>query len=1157
MSHNSAFDTAFKRLNTNQRRAVEQIDGPLLVIAGPGTGKTQLLSARVAYILKQTDTLPQNILCLTFTESGASNMRERLSRFIGPAAYDVTIGTYHAFGGELIGRFPQYFGNHREQRPIDSLGQREIIQAIVDEMPFNNPLKSTQYHLHDLLSTISEVKRGLLTEDDLRAIAQDNLTFLEDTNKEITEIFADFSIMPRKAEKALPYFQNLYNYLKQRDQEAYTIGGSKVSSTGKGTAAPKKGIAAIHPLANFITFDLEQALYNATADESTKPLTTWKNQWLEKDTKNNFMIAGQRESERIAALANVLHQYTETLENQGLYDFDDMILRGIQALEQHPDLRFTLHEQYQYILLDEFQDTNAAQLKLMQLLTNNPVSEGRPNVMAVGDDDQAIYAFQGAEVSNMLDFVQMYRNVRVINLTENYRSHPHILHVAHEIAEQIDTRLTSHFNDMEKVLTAAGAIANQEATIDRHEFQSDVAQYSWIANEIDKLIKNGATASEIAVLAPRHKQLEPLVAFLNQRDIPVRYEKRENILETPVVQQILAISRLVLSLKNGQDGLAESLWPEVLSYDFWSFSTTDIWQLSWHVRETKELTWNQAILANETFRQTGLLLLTLAQQVGTESLETMLDRIIGNEAVKTGEKDQPTVQSPLRAYYLGDEVRAANPDLFYQTLSHLTVLRQKLRDHQKATEDTLQLPDLLALVALYEAAGERMLNTSPYNQHANAVQLMTVFKAKGLEFEHVFLPSCQDDVWGESSRGQSNRLALPANLAPIRPAGSTQDERLRIFFVAVTRAKIGLHLTSFLRTYSGRATKRLKYLHEVEGENDSFQTLVLPANSQAVSRVDHQPPQLHDLELNWRHRHLDSLQETSLRDLLSERLERYQLSPTHLTTFVDLVYAGPESFFFNCLLNFPSAPSDDAQYGNAVHETLQWYQLQINAAHNQQQQASLFPDTPDASDTPSSNSKAPVLPEILVYFEGRLQQKHLPANRFQTYLERGNHTLEAYLQARSDTFHAGDRAEYNFRNENVMIDEIRLTGKIDRMLIDHANKVITVIDYKTGSSYDRWTNDLKLHKYRLQLYCYKILIEHSRTYRGYKVAEGLLEFVEPNEAGKISSLRLQFDDRELQQTIQLLQAVWNKTMSLDFPDTSNYDQTPTGSKRFENSLLAD
>src|SRR5215472_17625618 len=118
---NEAFAAAYNALNEAQRAAVDRVDGPVLVIAGPGTGKTQLLSARVANILTRTDTLPQNILCLTFTESGAANMRERLTRFIGKAAYDVPISTYHAFGGELIRRFPEYFADVQAEMPVDEL----------------------------------------------------------------------------------------------------------------------------------------------------------------------------------------------------------------------------------------------------------------------------------------------------------------------------------------------------------------------------------------------------------------------------------------------------------------------------------------------------------------------------------------------------------------------------------------------------------------------------------------------------------------------------------------------------------------------------------------------------------------------------------------------------------------------------------------------------------------------------------------------------------------------------------------------------------------------------------------------------------------------------------------------------------------------------
>jgi len=1117
----TAFSTAFGRLNAKQRAAVEQTDGPLLVVAGPGTGKTQLLSARVAYILQKTDTLPHNILCLTFTESGAANMRDRLSSFIGQAAYDVTIGTYHAFGGDLIGRFPQYFGDHRDQQPVDGLGQRQIVQEVVDAMRFDNPLKSAQHHLHDLMSTISEVKRGLLTEENLRAIAHDNLTFLADVNGEIKEIFADFSRMPSKAEKALPYFQNLHNFLGERDQEDYTIGNN------------------IKPLANVVKYELEQAIAEAADANSTKPLTAWKNKWLEKDSDNNFIIAGLRENQRIEALADVFLQYTAALFERGLYDFDDMILRSIKALETHDDLRFTLQEQYQYIMLDEFQDTNAAQLKLIKLLTNNPVNEGRPNVMAVGDDDQAIYAFQGAEVSNMLEFAEMYNGTTVINLTDNYRSHPEILHVAHEVAQQIGTRLESSFEDMSKVLEAANKDIAPQAHIDRHEFQADVGQYDWISQEIADLIQSGVKAQEIAVLAPRHKQLEPLVAFLNAREIPVRYEKRENILEAPVVQQLLSMAKLVLALRDGQDSLAESLWPEVLSYNFWRLPTADIWRLSWHVRDQKDETWSRALLdstldiaAQDDFHKAALLVLSLAKMASSETLEVMIDALIGNEPVTTNEPSLPTVTSPLKDFYMGQASQTEGPDIFYQTLSHLTCLRQKLRDHQNSQGDEpLRLDNLITFVGMYEAAEERMLNTSPYNQHAEAVQLMTVFKAKGLEFEHVFLPSVQDEVWGNSSRGGANRLTLPPNLAPIRPAGTTEDERLRIFFVAVTRAKLGLHLTSFLQTYSGRSTKRLKYLNEQES-GDGFKAMILPAEVQDVKRIEREVPQLNTLELNWRQRHFESLDSTILHDLLVDKIKDFKLSPTQLGHFTDVIYGGPQAFFFDNLLNFPHASGLSAQFGNSIHETLQWVQQQVEA-----------------------NDMLPPREATMAYFGVRLRQKHLRADQTIQCLERGTYALDQYIGQKGDIFKRGNKAEHSFRNENVQVGEVKMSGKVDLMEIDQQKRTITVVDYKTGKHFERWTSDPKLHKYKQQLICYKLLIENSRTYKGYTVDLGRLEFVEPDDNGKVHSLELAFSIKDVEETTALLQAVWHCIVSLHFPDISEYDQTLAGIKEFELALL--
>src|SRR6185369_10407040 len=205
------FDEVYARLNTAQKKAVDAIDGPVLVVAGPGTGKTQLLSARVAQILRTTDTLPQNILCLTFTESGAQNMRDRLTRFIGKNAYDVQIGTYHAFGGDLIRRYPEYFTETRLERPVDELGKRQILSGIIDKLNYRSPLKQTRHHLGDLMTTVSEVKRGLLTPESIRDIAASNLAVITEASKVISGVLADYvKRLPSKIAVAEPIFGEIY-----------------------------------------------------------------------------------------------------------------------------------------------------------------------------------------------------------------------------------------------------------------------------------------------------------------------------------------------------------------------------------------------------------------------------------------------------------------------------------------------------------------------------------------------------------------------------------------------------------------------------------------------------------------------------------------------------------------------------------------------------------------------------------------------------------------------------------------------------------------------------------------------------------------------------------------------------------------------------------
>lgn len=1113
------YEDALHRLNDAQKKAVTTTEGPVLVIAGPGTGKTQLLTTRIAHILATTDALPQNILCLTFTDSAAHTMRERLATLIGQAAYDVTISTYHAFGSDLIRRFPDYFVSDSDLAPVDDLGIDRIYREIITALPFSNPLKYSDAYLGDIKALVSDAKRSLLTPGDLRTVANHNLAFIAKAGPVVSR---ELGNMLRITKKDMPLFGRLAEHLRA-------------------LAAPDRPVPAVLPLAGLFLEELDEAIAEAARTNKTTPLTKWKNNWLAKDSSGHYVVDGERANQKLLAAADVYEQYLFELKARGLFDYDDMILRAVHALETNDDLRFTLQERYLYVLLDEFQDTNGAQLRIVELLTNNPVNEGRPNVLAVGDDDQAIYAFQGANYSHMLQFNQLYQDVLPVPLTQNYRSHADILHTARGIAEQIEERLHHHFPQIEKTLTAENTQLPQRAVIERREAASDVMQFAWTARRIKKLIGDGIPASEIAVLAPQHKYLEPLVPFLQKMDIPVRYEKRENILDDPAITQLLRMAELCLALQKGDAARSNALWAEVLSFDFWNLATSTIWRLSWQTNDD-DISWAEALLDDPALKPTALFFIRLSQLAGTETLETMMDYLVGSTPLDLGEPGFDEFSSPYYQYYFGgleaqmslfDRTAAeAGQGKFWDLLTDLIVLRARLREYKRDGEDQLYLQDLIDFVDAHRAAELKILNTSPYASGTDAVQLMTAFKAKGLEFAAVFVLAANDEAWGSKARGAGNRISLPANLQYIRYAGATNDERLRLFYVAITRAKTHLYLVNYTQNYAGKAQTRLRYLNE-QTDGQIVLSPLLPEGRQLVKPIeDGTAAPTTELAAYWQRRHETALTARDMRAMLDERLAQFQLSPTHVNDFTDVVHCGPAAFFMKTVLRFPVTPRPEVQFGNAMHEILEWMH-KVTAAEG------LLPSQKAVHRT----------------FEQRLRAKRLAASDTELFLERGHAALTVYLAQRAHTFGLDNIAEYSFRHEGVFIGDAHLTGKIDKLVINKEKKTITIVDYKTGKGYAAWKRDLKLHKYRQQLYLYKALVEGSHTFGGYTVTDGYLEFVEPDENGEINELHMIFDAAEYERSRLLAARIWKRIKTLDLPDIDSYSADLSGVEAFENDLL--
>lgn len=318
------FQTIIDQLNPQQLEAVNTIEGPVLAIAGPGTGKTHILGARIGQILLNTDTQPHNILCLTFTDAGVQAMRKRLVEFIGPAAHRVNIYTFHSYCNKIIQDNLELFG-YNDLEKLSDLERIDIIRSILDRLDYTHPLKAhtrDPYYYEGHLANI-------------------------------------FKLM--KSENWLPEHLSLQIDLYLED-------------------LPKR----------------EEYQYKTNRGEHKKG-----------DVKEIKIAEQQEKMERLRSAAALYTEYKQILTSKRRYDYDDMILWVLDAFRNTPFLLRSQQEQYLYVHVDEFQDTNGAQSDIIHELLS--YWQHSPNIFIVGDDDQSIYEFQGARIKNMLDFYERFK----------------------------------------------------------------------------------------------------------------------------------------------------------------------------------------------------------------------------------------------------------------------------------------------------------------------------------------------------------------------------------------------------------------------------------------------------------------------------------------------------------------------------------------------------------------------------------------------------------------------------------------------------------------------------------------------------------------------------------------------------------------------------
>ena len=775
------------QLNPEQKKAVEQIYGPVLVLAGPGTGKTHLLTTRIAYLLQQNIGVePQNILCLTFTESGAVEMRDRLQKWIGNEAYRVKISTFHGFCEWVMQEYPQYFETNRGNREIgDDLQKALVFQEVMKSKKWNyffNIWDEFTFQ-RDILKAISDFKRENITPQKLRDLLSEEKKYLENDPD---------------------------NFYKK-----------KYGKFQAGDFKPGKRI------------EIDQKI------------------------------------EKMAELADVWEAYEKKLSDHGYFDFDDQIMWVLQEIQTNENLKYDLQEKFQWILVDEYQDTNSAQNVILWTLTDYE----NPNIFAVGDDDQAIYRFQGASVKNIFDFQNHFSKSLQVILSKNYRSAQNILDGAFQVIAHNLDRI-----DTEKKLIASGKDIDYPGTITKAVFGSRYLELAFLVEQIRHQLKQGVAPHEISILVRKNVEVLEIARELPKFGIPVAAQVFQNIFENSYVKI------LILMMEIFSDPLHDEKIMELLHTPFWNISARKLLQFSLGLYKQKGKSAIEFLLE---------------QSEKDETLKKVLDLIV--ESRKNYRHCRPEVLTEKLLYESGlaEYLVSQKDEDTIEAWQNIRKFLDWIRD-QKQCEDLKTLLDRIHLQNQLHIA----IRPDPIPGGKRSVQVMTAHKAKGQEFKVVFIPGLLDRVWGNTR--DWNKIPMPHIFKDEHD--SNEDER-RLFFVACTRAKKELYLSYSETDFSGKDKNPSIFWHELSDDlcaifpmdkvEESLQK-ILPVFLSSGDQVQLLPEE---------------------KELLAENVKRFIWSATSLQNFIEC----PRRFLYQNLYKLPRKPLPYLALGTALHEALEKY----------------------------------------------------------------------------------------------------------------------------------------------------------------------------------------------------------------------------------------
>ena len=1010
MNQREIFNTEYEKLNEQQRLAVDTIEGPVMVIAGPGTGKTQILSARIGRILLDTDTRPQNILCLTYTEAGAIAMRKRLLHFIGVDAYKVNIYTFHAFCNDII-QENLFLFEKTVLDPVSELERIDFLKELIDRFPKNHPLK--RY-------------RG-------------------DVYYEVGPLQTLFSTMKREGWTPAFINERIDAYLKDIETR-------------------------------------EEFIYKRT-----------QGQFKAGDLKKTKIDEEINRMEKLRAAVSEFDNFQKLMRAHNRYDFDDMINWVIDAFHNNESLLRNYQEKYLYILVDEFQDTSGTQNRLVELLINY---WDKPNVFVVGDDDQSIFRFQGANVENMIEFANAYKkDLLTVVLKDNYRSTQPILDVSKTLITRNNERLVNQMQGLTKDIVAANINLNKllHKPVIR-EYETRKQEMIGITVELEKLIQQGIVPGKIAVIYKENKYGEELMQYFRIKNIPAYNKRNFNILEIPLAKKIIQVFRFLESeLEIPFSG--DELLFEILHFDWFHIPAIDIANLTIEVanRQFSENKISLRRLLYEKSNEAPKDLFSQGIQPNLKKASTTIEQLIGDAANTTL---QTLTEYIIRKAGVLNYIMQHEDKIWL--LQVLTGLFDFIKEETQRNP-SLSLKGLVKLIDLMESEGIR-LPLVQVNGNAEAVNLLTVHGSKGLEFEYVFFAGCNSAYW-EKKRAPSGGYKLPDNIYTSQPRHLEDEELRRLFYVAITRTEKHLFISYSRFNNDGKEMEPSMFIAEIQEEQHLVMERIIITPEELVSFQlsqweGTQAPEIEKLEENF----------------VNRLLETFEMNVTALNNYLRC----PLEFYFKNLLRIPAPKNESTEFGSAVHYALE--QLFRNMQNN--------------------NQKFPAKEGFLSYFDWymRRHRESFTSEQFARRLEYGHIVLPAYYDEYIDNWNKIVAIERNIRH--VVVSKVPLKGKLDKLEFD--GKQVNVVDYKTGDPEkaipklagpsDKEPNG---GDYWRQAVFYKILLDHYQQ-RDWKVVSSEFDFIEPDNKKKYRKQKISIRPEDVNTVTQQITDTWQKIHRHEF-----------------------